>query len=246
MAPVDDARGLGSLAVGAAAGREAAQSRSSERQASQVAQGSAQLYARSPCRSPPSFARYEQVILDLDGCVWVGGSPSTGSPEAIAALRAAGKRVAFVTNNSRSRTEDYVPSSGAGMQASLADVVTSGGAMQHLLAETRPGRTAFVIGTRRMHRHVGDAGLGVLNGTDLASRAEVVVVGGTEEFTYDDLRTATLAVQRGADFLATARDPTYPMPDGLMARARARCSRRWRRPPGAPRRSWASPSPSCS
>ena len=88
--------------------------------------------------------------------------------------------------------------------------------MQHLLAETRSGRTAFVVGTRaRCCRHVTDAGLRVLNGTDLASRAEVVVVGGTEDLVYDDLRYAALAVRRGADFLATARDPTYPQPDGL-------------------------------
>ncbi len=36
---------------------------------------------------------------------------------------------------------------GIGVQASLADVVTVGGAMQHLLAETRTGASAFVIGT---------------------------------------------------------------------------------------------------
>ena len=87
--------------------------------------------------------------------------------------------------------------------------------MQHLLAETRSGRTAFVIGTEALRKHVADAGCKVLNGTDLASRAEVVVVGGTEQLVYDDLRNAALAVRRGADFLATARDPTYPQPDGL-------------------------------
>jgi HAD superfamily hydrolase (TIGR01450 family) len=97
----------------------------------------------------------------------------------------------------------------------LRDVVTVGGAIQHLLAETRSGQTAFVVGTEALRRHVTDAGLRVLNGTDLASRAEVVVVGGTEELVYDDLRSATLAVRRGADFLATGRDPTYPRPDGL-------------------------------
>ena len=60
--------------------------------------------------------------------------------------------------------------------------------MQHLLAETRTGRTAFVIGTEALLKHVTEAGLRVLNGTDLASRAEVVVVGGTEDLVYDDLR----------------------------------------------------------
>ena len=94
-------------------------------------------------------------------------------------------------------------------------MVTVGGAMQHLLAETRSGSTAFVVGTEALFRHVTEAGLRILNGTDLASRAEVVVVGGTEDLVYDDLRYAALAVRRGADFLATARDPTYPQPDGL-------------------------------
>jgi glycerol-1-phosphatase len=43
----------------------------------------------------------------------------------------------------------------------------------------------------------------------------VVVVAGTEDLVYDDLRHAALAVRRGADFVATGRDPTYPQPDGL-------------------------------
>lgn len=164
----------------------------------------------------PLIRRYDQLILDLDGCVWVGDEPTPGAVEAVAALRKAGKRVAFVTNDPRHAGEEYVTKLWRlGVQASLADVVTVGGAMQHLLAETRRGRTAFVIGTGAMHRHVADAGLRVLNGTDLASRAEVVVVAGSDRLTYDDLRDAMLALRRGADFLATSRDPTHPMPDGL-------------------------------
>lgn len=164
----------------------------------------------------PIAVRYDQFIFDLDGTVWIGGEPTPGAVETVGALRQAGKQVAFATNDPRSATEDYVTRLwGIGIQASLADVVTVGGAVQHLLAETRSGRTAFVIGTPSLRRHVSDAGLRVLNGTDLASRAEVVIVAGTEQLVYDDLRTATLAVRRGADFLATGRDPTYPQPDGL-------------------------------
>ena len=161
-------------------------------------------------------ARYDQLILDLDGCVWVGPDPLPGAVDAIAALREAGKRVAFVTNDPRHALEDHVRKLWRiGVQASLADVVSAGAAMQHLLAETRQGRTAFVIGTEPFHRHVADAGCKILNGTDLASRADVVVVAGTEQLVYADLRDAVLALARGADFLATSRDPTYPMPDGL-------------------------------
>jgi HAD superfamily hydrolase (TIGR01450 family) len=158
---------------------------------------------------------YDQFILDLDGCVWVGDEAVPGSVEAITALREAGKRIAFVTNNARHPTEEVVQKLwGLGVKASLADVVTVGGAMQHLLAETRRGMTVFVIGTQTMVEHVADAGLRVLNGTDLASRAELVVVSATSVVDYDDLRNATLALHRGADFVATSRDPTYPMPEG--------------------------------
>ena len=164
----------------------------------------------------PIAATYDQFILDLDGSVWIGEEPTPRAVEAVEALRDAGKEIAFATNDPRSTTEDYVARLWKiGIRASLRDVVTVGGAVQHLLAETRSGRTAFVIGTEALRRHVTDAGLKLLNGTDLASRAEVVVVGGTEQLTYEDLRVASLAARRGADLLATARDPTYPQPDGL-------------------------------
>ena len=164
----------------------------------------------------PLVGRYDQLILDLDGCVYLGDQPTPGAVEAVAALRRADKRIAFVTNDPRRAGEEYVTKLWSlGIRASLADVVTVGGAMQHLLADTRRGRTAFVIGTPALRRHVADAGLRVLNGTDLASRADVVVVGGTDDLVYADLREAVLALRRGAEFLATGRDPTYPMPDGL-------------------------------
>ena len=160
--------------------------------------------------------RYDQFILDLDGCVWVGGEPTPGAVGALEEMRLAGKRLAFATNNAYESGEDLVAQLWRiGVRASLRDVVTVGGAMQHLLAETRRGNTAFVIGTESMHRHVADAGLKILNGTDLASRADLVIVAGTDRLSFEDLRDATLAARRGADLLATGRDPTYPMPDGL-------------------------------
>ena len=98
-----------------------------------------------------------------------------------------------------------------------------------------------MIGTDALRGHVADAGLKVMNGTDMASHAEVVVTGGTDELRYDDLRTAALAVYRGADFLATSRDPTLPMPEGpwpgtgaILAAVETAAG------PHAPR-SWASP-----
>jgi HAD superfamily hydrolase (TIGR01450 family) len=83
-----------------------------------------------------------------------------------------------------------------------------------VLAESPDLRAAFVIGSPAIHRHVENAGLRLLNHTDVARRADVVVVAGHERFDYAELRTATQAVLEGAVLLCTGRDPTYPMPDG--------------------------------
>ena len=161
-------------------------------------------------------AGYDNIVCDLDGCVWIGDELTPRAGDAVAAIRAAGKGLCFVTNNPRRSAEDYVAKMWRlGIQASAGDVVTVGGATQHLLAETRNGKTAFVIGSEALHKHVTEAGLKVLNGTDLATRAEVVVIGGTDDWTSDDVRAAAMAARRNGDLIATSRDPTYPMPDGF-------------------------------
>ena len=163
----------------------------------------------------PLARRYDHLLVDLDGCVWVGDEPTPRAPEALAAVREAGLDLAFVTNDARHAPEDFVRKLWRlGFQASLAEVVTVGAALQHVLHEEHSGASAFVIGAPAVHRHVVGAGLRVVNGTTFASRAEVVVVAGHEGFDFDELRMATRAVLRGAALFATGRDRTFPMPDG--------------------------------
>jgi glycerol 3-phosphatase-2 len=162
----------------------------------------------------PAVAGYDHLLLDLDGCVWVGDLPTPRSADAVAALRGAGKGVAFVTNDARHGEDEFVRKLWRlGFRASREEIVTVGGAVQHVLAESGHA-TAFVIGSPSLHRHVADAGLRILNGSDLAARADVVVVAGHEGFDYAELRGALRAVLRGADLLAASRDPTFPTPEG--------------------------------
>ena len=163
----------------------------------------------------PFLARYDHVLLDLDGCVWVGEAATPGAVEAVDALRRAGKGVAFVTNDGRQSAEDLVRKLwGLGCRAALEEVVTVGGALQHVLNEQHGGRSAFVVGSPAIHRHVADAGLRIVNGTAFASRAEVVVLAGHDGFDYAELKIATQAAWRGAAVLCTGRDATFPMSDG--------------------------------
>jgi HAD superfamily hydrolase (TIGR01450 family) len=164
----------------------------------------------------PLLAAYDHVLLDLDGCVWVQDTLVPGSDEALAALRAAGKALSFLTNNARRSPEEFVRKLWSlGLQASLEEVVTVGAAIQYALAERRPGTPAYVIGSAAIFRHVSDAGCRIVNGTDHANEAEVVVVAGHDEFNFAELRTATQAVLTGAEMIAAGRDRTFPAADGL-------------------------------
>src|SRR2546423_12020516 len=135
----------------------------------------------------PLVRRYDHVLLDLDGCVWVGDSATPRAVETVAELRATGKGVAFVTNDARHSGEDFVRKLWRlGFQASLEEVVTVGGALQRFLFERPDGAaTAYVIGSSAIWRHVEDAGLRIVNGTGLAPRADGVGLAGPEGFGYD-------------------------------------------------------------
>jgi len=162
----------------------------------------------------PLANSYAYMLLDLDGCIYVGEEAVPGAAEAVAALRAAGKGVAFVTNDARRSGEEYVRKLwGLGLQASLEEVVTVGGAIQHVLAETERWRSAYVVGAAVIHRHVLDAGLKVVNGLDVPG-PDVVVVAAHDRFSYDELRGAVQAVLAGAELVCAGHDPTFPMPDG--------------------------------
>jgi glycerol-1-phosphatase len=156
------------------------------------------------------LAGYDHVLLDLDGCVWVGDDPTPRAVEAVDALRAAGKGIAFVTNDGRHTVEDFVRKLWAlGFRASIEEVVTVGAALQFVLASTPVWRHAFVIGSDAIHHHVEAAGV-----REAQDDADVVVIAGHERFDYDELRFAVRAILGGAQALCTSRDATFPMSDG--------------------------------
>jgi glycerol-1-phosphatase len=156
------------------------------------------------------LAGYDHVLLDLDGCVYVGNAATPRAVEAVDALRAAGKGVSFVTNDGRSSVEDFVRKLwGLGFRASSEEVVTVGAALQFVLASTPGWRHAFVIGSDAIHRHVEAAGV-----RETMDGADVVVIAGHDRFDYDELRFAVRAILGGAQPICTSRDATFPMDDG--------------------------------
>jgi glycerol-1-phosphatase len=163
----------------------------------------------------PLLARYDNVILDLDGTVWVENTCTRLAPEAIATLRSEGRSLIFLTNDARHTPEEYVRKLwGLGIQASLPEVMTVGAAIQFVLADwVRPAGT-YVIGAPAIFRHVSEAGQRIINHTDHAAEAELVVVAAHDGLSYAELRTATRAVLAGAEMIAAGRDRHFPQADG--------------------------------
>jgi HAD superfamily hydrolase (TIGR01450 family) len=163
----------------------------------------------------PLLARYQHVVLDLDGVVWLGEVCTREAPQAIAELRAGGKTITFVTNDARRSPEEYVRKLWSlGVQASLEEIVTAGASIQHVLAERQQRTGAYVIGAPALFRHVSESGHRILNGTPDASRADVVVLAAHDELHFVDLGPAIEAILGGAEMIAAGRDPTYPAENG--------------------------------
>lgn len=155
---------------------------------------------------------YDAFLFDLDGVLYRGDQPIAGASTTITALRAAGKRLAFVTNNS-SRTPDAVVAhlASVGVDASPEEVETSALTTAAALAQ-RCVRSAFVVGEDGLRSALVDAGI---EPVDPTREPAAVVVGWDRGFTYATLTDAAVAIQHGAGFFASNDDPSYPAPGGL-------------------------------
>ncbi|MBS1864130.1 MAG: TIGR01459 family HAD-type hydrolase [Actinobacteria bacterium] len=163
----------------------------------------------------PLIDDYDGFLVDLDGVVWTGREPVPGSPEALAAMLAAGKEVVFVTNNPSKPAEAYAKRlQGYGVETTPDRIVTAGIVVAKLAAEAAgPGGGALVLGYEPLQELIAATGMRVVD-VEEATEAKVVVVSGFVTFTYEHLRGAKFALDAGAALVATSHDATMPMPGG--------------------------------
>lgn len=149
-------------------------------------------------------------LLDLDGVVWLADVPIAGGADAIAALRARGERVVFLTNNSSATVGEYLAKlGGMGIPTTPDDLITSAQAAASLL---EPGMTAVVCAGPGVDEALTERGVHTIR----AGRADAVVVGWHRDFDYARLTAAFASVEAGARLIGTNDDATYPMPEGLV------------------------------
>lgn len=163
----------------------------------------------------PLGANHDVILLDLDGVVYRLSEPIDHAATSIAAARASGSRVVFVTNNaSRTQRDIAAALKSLGVDASPQEVYTSAVAAAAVLAIRDAGAAVFVAGAPALRDALLVAGLRPVDSAD--AEPQWVVQGFTPDFSWDLLAEATLAIRRGARWMATNADPTLPTPRGLV------------------------------
>jgi len=152
--------------------------------------------------------------------LYVGRAGVPHAAEAVTAARQAGMRLAFVTNNASRAPEEVAEHlCRLGVDAAPDDVVTSGQAAARLVAERVPaGSAVLVVGSPALERQVAGAGLRPVRTLQDAGPGgpAAVVQGLWPGTTWRDLEQATVAVHRGALWVAGNVDSTLPGPDGVL------------------------------
>jgi glycerol-1-phosphatase len=155
---------------------------------------------------------YDAILLDLDGVLYRWPEPIPGAAEAVRVLRGAGKRIAFVTNNS-SRTPAQVAErlASVDVDARPDEVVTSALATAAVLSE-RGVRSAFVVGEEGLFEALASSGISAVDAS--VDEIDVVVVGFDRTADYTKLKDASVLVGRGVSLVASNADPSFPAPGG--------------------------------
>lgn len=159
-------------------------------------------------------ARYDLVLLDLDGVVYIGQAAVPGAAGALDQVRAAGLRTAFVTNNA-SRTPEVVAAHlrDLGVSAQDDDVVNSAQAAAALLGRRLPpGSAVLVVGGEGLYRALEAVGLKPVAAVDDGPVA--VVQGFGPDVGWRLLAEGSRAVRSGLPWIATNTDLTVPTPYG--------------------------------
>jgi HAD superfamily hydrolase (TIGR01450 family) len=161
----------------------------------------------------PLVSAYDLAMLDLDGVVYVGAQAVPNAPAALMAARAAGMRLAFITNNAArppATVADHLNE--LGIPAGAEDVVSSAQAAARVLVD-RLGRRArvAVLGAQGLREALLEVGLAPVEVDD---EAAALVTGYGPDVRWRDIMQAAVRIRDGLWWVASNTDLTLPTPYG--------------------------------
>lgn len=155
-------------------------------------------------------------VVDLDGTVYVGKRPVSGTVAFIKALSGQ-KQFYFVSNNTSKTPDDYVTRLRAlGIPTDSTHVLTPLEPLITYLQENALTKVCL-LANARVTAHL-QAAYPELEPTRGCSGSEAVIVTYDTDLTYDKLKNAALILQREPDvpFIATHRDLVCPTEEGAV------------------------------
>ena len=153
-------------------------------------------------------------LLDLDGTVYLSDTPIAGVREALQGLRAMGKRLVYLTNNSSRTREEYVEKlTRLGLFGAEDDVYTSAHAAATYLGAHHAGAKVYALATDAVREELRARSVRLTE-----EAPDVCLLAYDTQLTFEKMKKFNEFLATGAAFIATHPDdvcPTdgVPMPD---------------------------------
>ncbi|EKX41131.1 hypothetical protein GUITHDRAFT_158244 [Guillardia theta CCMP2712] len=159
-------------------------------------------------------------IFDCDGVIWKGDSLIPGVPEVLEKLRAAGKKIFFVTNNSTKSRKGYKAKfDSLGLNVNPEEIFSSSFAAAAYLEQTKfkeTGKKVYIIGERGIQEeldliNVPWTGFALPHDEDVGA----VIVGFDRYINYYKIQYAQLCINEnpGCQFIVTNLDAVTHLTD---------------------------------
>lgn len=158
----------------------------------------------------PSIASKRFFLLDMDGTIYLDETLFDGTTDLLEAVRRAGGKYLFLTNNSSRSVEAYIEKmERLGIAAQRDDFLTSVDALLCYLSERGyRDKLLYAFGTASFRQQLAQAGFRLT--TRPEAEAAALVCGFDTELTFQKLEDACILLGRGVDFIAANPDWVCP------------------------------------
>jgi 4-nitrophenyl phosphatase len=165
----------------------------------------------------------KQFILDMDGVLWRGDTPLPGFNQFFATLAERDIPFLLATNNASKTPQQYIQKLGKlGLAVDEAQIMTSAEATGSFLQHEYPaGTRAYVVGGDGLHYALSRRDFELVKSFDPDLDVPLVVIGFNPAVCYQDLAIATLYVNKGARFIGSNPDSSFPSEMGQLPGAGA-------------------------
>ncbi len=161
------------------------------------------------------ISKIRLFLFDMDGTLYLGNQLYDFTKELLSAIRKAGKRYLFMTNNSSKSVADYVKKlAGLGIEADEGDFITSSQATAYYLKLHHKDARLYVCGTESLKAELRKNGFTV---TEVLEEVDCIVMGFDTELTFKKLEdVCKLLLLRELPYIATNPDYVCPTEYGSV------------------------------